>query len=219
MTENLLTAAEFKFAGDDSAAKGSFTGYASVFSNVDLGRDVVEPGAFSKSLREKSPGDIAMLWGHDMRGVPIGKWTHFEEDARGLKASGQLLMDIGKARDVYAAMHGGVVKGLSIGFMIPPGGSEMDRNGVRRIKSVDLLEVSVVTFPMNPRAKVSGIKAADGVKTIREFEDFLRDEGGFSNAQAKAIASRGFKGSADPRDEDGQANIAALQQLLAKIKS
>jgi hypothetical protein len=78
----------------------------------------------------------------------------------------------------------------------------------RKLEMIDLIEVSVVTFPANGKARVSAVKAADRVTTIREFEDFLRDVGGFSHAQAKSIALRGFK-AADPRDED-EADLAAL---------
>jgi phage head maturation protease len=73
---------------------------------------------------------------------------------------------------------------------------------------IDLVEVSVVTFPANGLARVASVKAAEAIETIRQFEDFLRDAGGFSHAAAKAIASRGFK-AADPRDEDG-ADLAAI---------
>ncbi len=70
-----------------------------------------------------------------------------------------------------------------------------------------MLEVSLVTFPANGKARVEAVKSADSIKTIREFEEFLRDVGGFSNAAAKAVAAGGFK--ANPRDED--ANMAAIE--------
>lgn len=211
-------AAEFKFADAEAGARGEFIGYASTFGNVDLGGDIIERGAFGATLQKRGPGDVAMLWGHDVRQVPIGKWIDMREDDRGLQVRGQLTLDIGRAREVHAALKDGTVKGLSIGYRIPPGGAEMAGNGrVRRIKSVDLHEVSVVTFPMNTRATVARVKGAD--MTIREFEAFLRDEGGFSAAAAKAIAARGYK-AAGPRDEDVVGELAAaLRRNLAIFKS
>ena len=86
----------------------------------------------------------------------------------------------------------------------------------RKLEQVELVEVSVVTFPANGKARVAGIKAADDIRTIRDFEAFLRDEGGFSNAAAKAIASHGFKGS-EPRDEDGADIAAALRRNIETL--
>lgn len=201
-------AAEFKFADAEAGARGEFVGYGSTFGNTDLGGDVVERGAFAETLKKRGPGDVAMLWGHDVRQVPIGKWLDMREDDRGLQVRGQLTLDIPRAREVHAALKEGTVKGLSIGYRIPAGGAEMDRNGrLRRIKSVDLFEVSVVTFPMNQRAQVARVKGAD--MTIREFEAFLRDAGNFSAAAAKAIAAAGYK-AAQPRDEGAASELAAL---------
>ena len=201
-------AAEFKFADAEAGARGEFVGYGSTFGNTDLGGDVVERGAFAETLKKRGPSDVAMLWAHDVRQVPIGKWLDMREDDRGLQVRGQLTLDIPRAREVHAALKEGTVKGLSIGYRIPAGGAEMDRNGrLRRIKSVDLFEVSVVTFPMNQRAQVARVKGAD--MTIREFEAFLRDAGNFSAAAAKAIAAAGYK-AAQPRDEGAASELAAL---------
>jgi HK97 family phage prohead protease len=211
-------AAEVKFSDAEANARGEFVGYASVFGNTDLGGDIVERGAFSATLQARKSQDVAMLWGHDLRSVPIGKWVEMREDDRGLVVRGQLTLDIPRARDVHAALKEGTVKGLSIGYRIPPGGAEMANNGrVRRIKAVDLHEVSVVTFPMNQRAQVARVKGVE--MTIREFEAFLRDEGGFSAAAAKAITARGYK-AAGPRDEDVASELAAaLRRNLAILKS
>lgn len=215
--------AEFKFADLDAAARGEFMGYASVFGNVDLGGDVVERGAFADTLRKRGADGVAMLWSHDPRSVPIGKWLDLQEDERGLVARGRLTLDIPRARDVHAAMKEGTLKGLSIGYRIPQGGAEMDRRGVRRIKAADLFEVSVVTFPMNERAKVSRVKALPRDAVV-EIEGALRDEG-FSGTQAKRAVSV-FKDwlqrdvgepSTAPRDEEDAAIVAALKRLSATL--
>lgn len=219
IVDHFDTPAEFKFADPDAAARGEFVGYASVFGNVDQGGDIVERGAFAQTLQAKKALDVAMLWSHDPRSVPIGKWLDLHEDERGLVARGQLTLDIPRARDVHAALKEGTVKGLSIGYRVAKDGAELDRNGrVRRLKALDLFEVSVVTFPMNTRAQVARVKGQG--MTIREFEAFLRDEGGFSHAAAKAIAAQGYKAS-QPRDEgDGVKALAeALRLNLSKMRA
>ena len=225
MSEHWSLSAEYKFADAEAAARGEFTGYASTFGNVDLGGDVVEKGAFAATLARRGAGGVAMLWGHDSRSVPIGKWLDLREDDRGLVARGQLTLDIPRARDVHAAMKEGTVKGLSIGYRIPPGGAEMDRGGkLRRIKAVDLFEVSVVTFPMNTRAQVARVK--DLLRdAAEEIEGTLRDEGLSKRQALRAVAV--FKSlllrdagepSTDCRDGGTAATKAALERLTATLR-
>jgi uncharacterized protein len=211
---------EFKFADSEASARGEFVGYASVFGNVDQGGDVVERGAFSATLAARKAADVAMLWGHDSRSVPIGKWLELREDDRGLVARGQLTLEIPRARDVHAAMMAGTVKGMSIGYRIPQGGAEFDRDGkVRRIKAAELVEVSVVTFPMNRRAQVARVKSLNDMTTedFREIEATLREKG-LSRADAVKAVS-GLKQwlqrdveepDTTPRDEVGAASLAEL---------
>lgn len=210
--------AEFKFADADAAARGEFVGYASVFGNVDLGGDVVERGAFAGTLAKRKAGDVLMLWGHDLRSVPIGKWLDLREDDRGLVARGQLTLDIPRARDVHAAMKEGTVKGLSIGYMVPKDGAEFDRSGrVRRIKAVDLIEISVVNLPMNPRAQIARVKAAE--MTEREIERLLTRDAGFSRSEARALMRGGLPALKATRDAGTGADdtAAALRRLLATL--
>lgn len=212
--------AEFKFADADAAARGEFVGYASVFGNVDLGGDVVERGAFTNTLARRKAGDVLMLWGHDLRGVPIGKWIDLREDDRGLVARGQLTLDIPRARDVHAAMKEGTVKGLSIGYMVPKDGAEFDRNGrVRRLKAVDLFEISVVNLPMNPRAQVARVKAAD--MTEREIERLLTRDAGLSRSEARALMRGGLPALKAMRDAGAGADdtAAALRRLLSTLSA
>lgn len=226
MSDRLEAPAEFKFADAEAAARGEFMGYASTFGNVDLGGDVVEAGAFRDTIARRGAGGVAMLWGHDTRQPPIGKWIELREDERGLVARGQLILDVAKARDVHALMREGALKGLSIGYRIPAGGAEMDRRGVRRIKAADVHEISVVTFPMNTRAQVSRVKAAKDLTTddIREMEAALRDAGLSRNDAVKAIA--GFKNwlqrdaedTPAPREEVDAGGVGALARLVETLK-
>ena len=136
---------------------GQFSGYASVFGHVDLGRDVIEPGAFSVSLSKRGAGGVRMLYQHDPA-EPIGCWTVIREDAHGLYVEGRLSPGVERAAEVQALMKSGALDGLSIGFQTVR--AKADRKGVRHILEADLWEISVVTFPMQPAARVSNVKNA-----------------------------------------------------------
>lgn len=215
MNKILAYAAEFKFS---DAAPGAFEGYASVSGVVDSHQDVVLPGAFSATLaRMKARGfNVPMYFNHGaMLGVehkPVGVWDSIAEDDKGLAVKGKLLgLDTDIGRYNYDLVKGGAMRGLSIGYRVPAGGAVYGRsqNDPRRqLKAIDLKEISVVDDPSNYLATITSIKSAANIRTIREFEDFLWEVGGYSRSAAKAIASGGFKAS-EPRDED-EAEIAAL---------
>lgn len=175
---------EVKLAGDE-AAEGTIDGYGSVFGLLDRGGDIVMPGAFKASLADwrKKKSLPPMLWQHDPW-QPIGVWTDMVEDEKGLKLQGKLVLDVPTASSARALIAAGAVKGLSIGYRCVD--HEIDRStGVRKLKKVDLWEISLVTFPMLPEAVVSGIKSFNP----RALEDELRRECNLSNAGAvKAVA-------------------------------
>jgi HK97 family phage prohead protease len=190
---------------------GRFEGYASIFGNIDEGQDVVEKGAFQEFVKTRD-GKTLVLYQHSMRD-PIGKAT-VTEDSVGLHVDGQLVMGDATAQKAYEHMKAGTIDGMSIGFDILPGGAEYTNGGVRLLKALKLYEVSVVTFGMNPLARVESVKAAR-LSTIREFEDFLRDAGGFTNAQAKLLASGGWKSLQSARDEPQADDM--VQQLTERF--
>lgn len=130
---------------------GVFEGYASLFGVPDLGGDVIEAGAFSETLARRGAGGVRLLWQHDP-GEPIGVWLSFREDEHGLRVRGRLSLGAGRARDVHALIRSGAVDGLSIGFRTER--ARREAAGLRRIFRLDLWEVSVVTFPMAPGARV-----------------------------------------------------------------
>lgn len=207
---------EVKFASDKI---GAFSGYGAVFGNVDSYGDVIEKGAFKETLRAweergKFPPMLLQHGGGFLGGaddmLPVGKWTLMEENSKGLKVEGELFaLGTERGQYLYEGLKSGALDGLSIGYQ-----TIKFRNGAkageprRYLEQVNLLETSIVTFPANDKARIGAVKAAERIKTIREFEDFLRDAGGFSRAAAKAIAAGGFKAS-EPRDED-DADLAAL---------
>ena len=150
---------EVKFSSAPLArvtSEGLFEGYASLFGLVDLGRDRVAPGAFRDCLASKGPGAVKLLWQHDPV-HPIGVWEAIEEDAKGLFVRGRLDLAVAKAREVHALMRSGAVDGLSIGFRTLRSRKEA-ATGVRILEKLDLWEVSIVTFPMLPAARVSSVK-------------------------------------------------------------
>lgn len=220
---------QYKFV-DEGTAPGTFEGYGSVFGNEDDYGDVIAPGAFTGVLaRHQAKGTMPkMLLNHGSMGggmfggadpmadLPIGKYTAMSEDTHGLQCKGRLInLDTESGKRIHGAMKEGELGGLSIGYRAGDFVRGTKPNEPRRtIKSIkDLIEVSPVTFPANELATINGVKAAGQINTIREFENFLRDVGGFSRASARSIAERGFK-SSEPRDEDG-----AMNGLLATLVS
>lgn len=174
---------------------GTFEGYASLFGAEDMGRDVVERGAFAESLRAKGAAGIKMLFQHDPA-EPIGVWEEIREDARGLYVRGRLMTAVSKAREVLALMRAGALDGLSIGFKAQK--TQRDaRNGVRRILKVDLWEISVVTFPMLPQARIAAVKMSpfrENAPTERNLERWLTQDAGFSRSEARALMRDGLQG-------------------------
>lgn len=173
----------------EAKADGTFTGYAAVFNNVDLGSDVILPGAF-KSMKLTSDGMVRIAMNHNLKQL-AGK-AKCTQDERGLRVDGQLALGVSYVRDAYELMKAGVLDGLSVGFDILDGGAsyeERDGRWVREIGAAELWEFSLVPFGMNPEALVQSVKAATN---IRDFEAQLRGLG-YSQREAKTLASGGFK--------------------------
>ncbi|MEP9352054.1 HK97 family phage prohead protease [Xanthobacter sp. KR7-65] len=127
-------------------------GYACLFDVADLGRDLVLRGAFAASLARQGAGGVRMLYQHDPA-EPIGVWSEAHEDARGLYVRGRLSPFVARAREVAALVREGALDGLSIGFKAVEARTD-PRTRLRRIARIDLWEVSVVTFPMQPAARI-----------------------------------------------------------------
>jgi len=202
------------------AEDGTFEGYASLFNTEDLGHDVIAPGAFLESLRAKGAAQIKMLFQHDAA-EPIGVWEEVREDAKGLYVRGRLMTAVAKAREVLALMKAGALDGLSIGFKALKSRRDA-KTGVRRIEKADLWEISVVTFPMLPGARVASVKArpfASRLPTEREFERWLTRDAGLSRSEARALMRGGMDGLKSLRADDGANDRAADAQLAARIRA
>jgi len=133
---------------------GVFRGYASIFNSPDLARDVILPGAFVRSLRKRRTKRVRMLYQHEAV-QPIGIWYRLEEDGLGLFVEGRLILDIQRAYEIYLLLKAGALDGLSIGFRTIRASSS--RQGVRFVHEIDLVEISIVTFPMHPQARINHI--------------------------------------------------------------
>lgn len=214
---------DFALHVKDVSDEGTFVGYGSIFGNADSYGEIVEPGAFLKSLARhaKEKSKPLMLWQHNPS-EPIGIWDDLAEDGKGLKGTGRLVLETARGREVYALLKAGAVRGLSIGYREIK--AEPDGN-LRRLKELDLMEISVVSFPANRRANVAAVKSErmeefarrlrDGEPMpIKEFEDILR-EAGVPKSMAVQIASVGYAKAIRSESEGDQANdaVALLKAL------
>jgi HK97 family phage prohead protease len=139
--------------------EGTFSGYASLFDVVDLGRDRVRRGAFAASLARRGTAGVRMLWQHDPA-EPIGIWLTIEEDERGLLVRGRLEPAVERGREALALIRRGAIDGLSIGFRAARSTIERTTR-IRELVEIDLWEISLVTFPMLPGARVARIKGSE----------------------------------------------------------
>lgn len=178
---------EFKFSESEKAL--AFSGYASVFNTIDEHGDTIQPGAFAETLQSrKTP--VLMKRNH-YEGV-IGKWTKLHEDSHGLYAEGELTPDHSLAKDTYALLKHGAIRGLSIGYRT------LDENQIlvegkktRQLKKIELVEISVVDNPANTDALISSVKSLiEEAHSLKEIEHALRESGRFSRNDACLLVSR-----------------------------
>jgi hypothetical protein len=176
------------------ADDGTFEGYASLFERPDLGQDVVVSGAFTDTLKRRSAAGIKLLWQHDPA-EPIGVWDDIREDKRGLYVRGRLLLAVARAREALALIREGAIDGLSIGYRLQTARRDT-KTGLRRITKLDLLEISVVTFPMLPGARVSALRSRppDRSKRAIEFERWLTTDAQLTTREAQAFLAHGLRG-------------------------
>jgi HK97 family phage prohead protease len=193
---------------------GAFEGYASVFGNRDGGGDIVEPGAFTKTLRERGAKGIKMLADHDPT-KRVGVWDEMVEDEHGLKVRGRLLVEKAIGKEAHIDLKAGALDGLSIGYRVKSDAYD-GRRRARLLKELDLFEISLVPFPMNEAARVTSVKSLTGGE-IREIEDALRDAGRSQTERKRAVSVfktwlRREDGEPEttPRDEAGAAELAEL---------
>ena len=230
---------EVKMAADDSSSVGTFEGYASVWGSVDLGGDMIARGAYTKTLDEwHNKGQLPQLLYYHNDQVIIGDWLEMREDDKGLFVKGQLWVKgdlrIEAAVMAYNVLRGTSVKGLSIGYRAKDYDiqEQIDGSQIRLLKEIELFEVSIAPYSMEPKAKVHAVKSLtdeDGqILTKREVEKVLRDAK-LSRRQAKAFIGGGYDAlvrdeqdriEVEDRDDslDEASIIASLHQALTQLK-
>ncbi|MFZ7090417.1 HK97 family phage prohead protease [Primorskyibacter sp. 2E233] len=172
---------EHKFCRFDDEVKvvegTKIEGYASLFGACDQGGDVVSKGAYARSLARltKEGRGVKMLWQHDPA-QPIGIWDEVREDERGLYVKGRLLDSVEKGREAAALIEAGAIDGLSIGYRTLK--AAKNDKGQRLLTELELWEVSLVTFPMLPSARVASkgddLMAEDSLHELAEVLEDLR---------------------------------------------
>jgi uncharacterized protein len=210
---------------EDEPQTMQFSGYAAVFNNVDSYGDMIAPGAFSAFLSDIQSGKQqwpAMLTQHggfmasaeDL--MPIGVYTELKEDKTGLMTTG-ILADTDRGDEAYKLMKMAprpAINGLSIGYYVREEsyGGKND-NYQRLLKKIDILEISLVTFPANDKARIDSVKNYREMDE-RELERTLRDVLGLSQKEAKTVIASGFKSLRNNVDVESQ----ELKQIYAHIE-
>jgi HK97 family phage prohead protease len=169
---------EMKFGNAGSAltmTDGEIAGYASVFGVRDQSGDIVERGAYAGSIaRLGTAGSrVKMLWQHNPA-QPIGVWDTVVEDAHGLFVKGRLLREVQAAREALVLLEAGAIDGLSIGYRTI---RAEKASGGRLLQEVELWEVSIVTFPMLPEARVAATPDEALMRDLAEAFDAARCRG------------------------------------------
>lgn len=146
---------EFKYAVSE---EGTFEGLLATYNNIDLGGDLIEPGAFQKTIQENGPV-VPLLWQHDTR-QPIGSLT-LTDTPEGLAVKGKILIDTPIGDYAYKTLRESIIRGLSIGYDTI---KSVWEGPVRHLKEIRLWEGSIVTFGMDPKALIASVKRARETK-------------------------------------------------------
>ena len=207
---------------------GTFVGLASTYGNVDQGNDVVDRGAFTKTLNERGV-EVPLLWSHDSK-IPVGLGT-LEDSPSGLVVRGKLNLEKQIGRDVYSDMKMRIVKGLSIGFETI---NKKMNEGVRHLTELKLYEVSLCLFPMNEQASVFGVKHAEepegkigrrhSAATASRLQALAEQASAISKEiqtllESEAAASTSEEGAVAPEVQKTKANGIEPEQFHSLLSS
>ena len=199
---------EIKELGED----GSFDGYASVFGNVDSYNDIVESGAFTKTLQEQK--QFPLLWSHNPY-EPVGIMEG-DQDKKGLKILGKLNLEVQRGRELYALLKQKAIKGLSIGYDTI---KQAWDNEVRKLQEVRLWEVSLCTFPANPEATVEAVKSVDDI--IAKIKEMKIEKKVFETLKALPEIAESPKGTpidGQSPNNDGQSETHWRNLTIDELK-
>jgi uncharacterized protein len=212
---------ELKADGIDDTG-GMIRGYASTFGNVDLGLDVVEPGAFKKTLKESGGGKVAFLADHNPT-TPMGWGTRGEEDSKGLLVEGAVNMKdafaVGRMNLAKMAIENGAKMGISIGYGTVKSAPDSEKPQVRRLKELKLYEWSLVVFPMNTAAMVTAAKhwglSSSSANCLQDLVAFLHEQAKTLGVSPDDIAKALVK--AEPPKSDAFFDPAKIGQSLDRL--
>ncbi len=225
ITQYMVVDVEIKSLHDENDGFFRFEGLASTFGNTDLVDDIVAKGAFKESLLEKSP---IILWQHDMF-EPIGVPEEVRETSKGLFVRAKLpKSDTLVSGRVIPQIEVGSIRKMSIGFRTKESSFD-ETTGIRTLIKLDLREISLVTFPANPEAEITGFKGgferidtekAKEITTKRQFEECLRESGIFTK-NAACIMAKHFQGEPVVSDEQKKEKLICdeLTLLLEELES
>ena len=203
-----------------------FEGHGAVFENVDLVDDLIKKGAFKRYIKDVEDGKEKFplaLWQHQ-HDMPVGIYISLKEDSKGLFVKGRMpKADTFVSGRVVPQMKVGSVRSLSIGYRpIKISFEEIDGDNIRILEEIKLWEISLVSFPANPLADVTHIKAAiKEIETLSDIEKLLKQNGSFTNKEAKAIISKinELKGNRDDELKKKQlADEKVLDDMVAEFK-
>lgn len=203
------------------AATGRFSGYASVFGELDSYSDVVMPGAFLNSIKTKftqKGRKVPMLWQH-WTDKPIGVFDVVKEDAHGLYVEGECNMGVQIAKEAHSLMTQGALTGLSIGYDVVKSEWSSDYS-VQKLVEIDLWEISPVTFPAGDGARINNVKSIEGFAALSDFERHLREANGYSKQEATAFVSR-LKAVAMKRGDPAKSEadmLKAVHSIIQRIE-
>lgn len=213
---------EVKSIQEDASGKtATIRGYASTFGNVDLGGDIVQKGAFKKTLKETG-GKIPILADHNPS-KQIGWNLRAEEDDKGLNVEGELELEVPEARAKWAlakkAIEIGAKMGLSIGYFTIKAEPQKDNPRVRELKELKLFEYSLVTFPMNTDAMVTAAKHFGNPTSVAELAHSIRIKAQELGIPMKLVVEEALRlNEAATLDETDPALLESQSQVLASLQ-
>jgi hypothetical protein len=193
---------------------GTFEGYAAFFNNLDRVDDIILPNAFD-GVKAK---DVMLFWSHNNDEV-IGAPLELTPDAKGLYGKFELNLDVNRGREGYALLKAGHIKHMSIGYKTLDYEWDKERQNVRLLKKLSLMEISLVAIPANPKAEVMGVKS---LPIEKEFEGYLREACGLSRNDAKHFISKHWKpfvsekGLREAADNSGE--LDAIKDAFKEVR-
>ena len=200
-----------------STDENMFEGYASVFRNVDSYGDVIEKGAFAKTIQERG-SRIKVLYQHDPF-TPIGKAIHLEEDNHGLYVKAKI-SQTDEGKKAMTLIRDGVIDQLSIGYTVVKDDYDTE-NGIRYLKELKLYEFSPVTFAANDQAVITGVKSDDLIPYIHRLNRELK-AGKVLSDKNRTLVENAIKAlqelldAAEPSNNDQKKTVVDEEEKAAK---